>query len=58
MNELLHKICPSTIFLNITAIGISMTDTELVLKIISYSIAIIWTSIKVIKEIKNWNTTK
>ena len=44
-----------TIILNIGAIGISMTQMEMTLKLISYSVAIIWTTIKVVKEIKNWN---
>lgn len=50
-----ERICPMTIMLNVGAIGISMTDFELGLKLISYSVAIIWTIIKVLKEIKNWN---
>ena len=50
-----ERICPMTIMLNVGAIGLSMSDVELTLKLLSYSVAIIWTSIKVIKEIKNWS---
>jgi len=53
-----ERICPMTIMLNVGAIGISMTDFELGLKLISYSVAIIWTIIKVLKEIKNWNKSE
>tara|TARA_R100000808_G_C2098821_1_gene116599 strand:- start:486 stop:665 length:180 start_codon:yes stop_codon:yes gene_type:complete len=49
-----ERICPMTIMLNAGAIGLSMSDVELTLKLLSYSVAIIWTTIKVIKEIKNW----
>ena len=55
MNEIFERICPMTIMLNAGAIGISMTDFEMGLKLISYSAAIIWTLIKITKEIKFWN---
>ena len=51
-----HKICPMTISINAVAVGVSMTDIELILKLLSYSVAIIWTIIKVIKELKEWNS--
>lgn len=50
-----ERICPMTIMLNVGAIGLSMTEVEIGLKIISYSAAIIWTAIKIAKEIKFWN---
>jgi len=58
MQTIIERFCPLTIFLNIGAIGISMSEMEMKLKLISYSVAIIWTTIKVIKEIKNWNEQK
>tara|TARA_R110002110_G_scaffold288836_2_gene503220 strand:+ start:140 stop:283 length:144 start_codon:yes stop_codon:yes gene_type:complete len=41
--------------LNVGAIGISMTDLEMGLKLVSYTAAIIWTIVKITKEIKFWN---
>lgn len=58
MNEMIERICPLTIVLNAGAIGISMTDLEMGLKLISYSAAIIWTLIKITKEIRFWNDKK
>ena len=55
MQTIIERICPLTIVLNVGAIGISLTQMELTLKLISYSIAIIWTTIKVVKELKDWN---
>ena len=56
--EICHRVCPTTIFLNAGAIGISLIDVEVYFKLISYAVAIIWTSIKVIQEIRNWNAKK
>ena len=42
MNEILNKFCPTTILLNVGAIGISLTDLEIGLKILSYLVAIIY----------------
>jgi hypothetical protein len=55
MQDMIERICPMTIMLNVSAIGISMTDFEMGLKLISYSAAIVWTIIKITKEIKFWN---
>tara|TARA_R110000787_G_scaffold69790_1_gene155187 strand:+ start:11872 stop:12051 length:180 start_codon:yes stop_codon:yes gene_type:complete len=55
MNEIIERICPMTIILNVGALGISMTEFEMSLKLVSYSTAIIWTIIKISKELKNWN---
>tara|TARA_R100000734_G_scaffold10486_1_gene7913 strand:+ start:2612 stop:2794 length:183 start_codon:yes stop_codon:yes gene_type:complete len=55
MNEMIERICPTTILLNVSAIGISMTDLELGLKMLSYTAAIVWTTIKIAKEIQMWN---
>ena len=55
MYGITERICPMTIMLNVGAIGLSMTEVEIGLKIISYSAAIIWTVIKIAKEIKFWN---
>lgn len=55
MQTIIERICPTTLLLNVGAIGISLTQMELTLKLISYSVAIIWTTIKVVKELKDWN---
>tara|TARA_R100001129_G_scaffold24017_1_gene15441 strand:- start:8122 stop:8301 length:180 start_codon:yes stop_codon:yes gene_type:complete len=55
MYDITERICPTTILLNISAIGLSMTDVEMTLKILSYTAAVVWTVIKIIKEIKFWN---
>ena len=55
MNEIIERICPMTIMLNVGAIGISMTEIEMGLKLLSYTAAIIWTIVKITKEIKFWN---
>ena len=55
MHTIIERICPMTILLNVGAIGISLSQMELTLKLISYSIAIVWTAIKVVKELKDWN---
>jgi len=55
MSEIITRICPLTVMLNVGAIGISMTEIEMGLKLASYTVAIIWTTIKVAKEIKFWN---
>ena len=55
MQTIIERICPMTLLLNVGAIGISLSQMGLTLKLISYSIAIIWTTIKVVKELKDWN---
>tara|TARA_R100000388_G_scaffold94746_1_gene83104 strand:+ start:3446 stop:3628 length:183 start_codon:yes stop_codon:yes gene_type:complete len=54
MNEILNKFCPTTILLNVGAIGISLTDLEIGLKILSYLVAIIYTLFRIINEVKQW----
>ena len=56
--DIANKFCPTTLTINLTTLAISMTDAELILKLLSYAVAIVWTTIKVIKEIKNWNGKK
>lgn len=56
--EICERVCPITMVLNVGAIGISLSDVEVYFKLGSYAIAIIWTSIKVIQEIRHWNTNK
>lgn len=56
--EILDRVCPTTILLNISAIGIGMTEVEQGLKIISYAVAIIWTILKIRAEIKLYNKEK
>jgi hypothetical protein len=55
MTEIIKGFCPTTIMLNIGAIGVSLTDLEIGLKIISYAVAIIYTIFRIAKEIKTWN---
>ena len=52
MIDITDRICPTTILLNISAVGIGMTEVEQGLKIISYAVAIIWTILKIRSEIK------
>jgi hypothetical protein len=58
VNEIIGKFCPTTVILNVGAIGMSFTNLEIGLKIISYIVAIIWTSLKIANEIKVWNKKK
>tara|TARA_R110000824_G_scaffold399381_1_gene604788 strand:+ start:209 stop:391 length:183 start_codon:yes stop_codon:yes gene_type:complete len=58
IQEIAERFCPLTIALNIGAIGISMTDVEMIIKLASYSVAIIWTTLRILKEIKDWNIKK
>jgi hypothetical protein len=55
MNEMIERICPLTIMLNVGAVGISLTDLEMGLKLLSYTAAIVWTIVKITKEIRFWN---
>ena len=54
INDIISKFCPTTILLNVGAIGMSLTDVEIGLKIISYIVAVLYTIIKISKEIKEW----
>ena len=54
MNDIISKFCPMTIMLNVGAIGVSLTDLEIQIKLISYTVAILYTIIKITKEIKDW----
>jgi prepilin signal peptidase PulO-like enzyme (type II secretory pathway) len=56
--EICERICPTTALLNITAVGVSLSDIEVYFKLASYGVAVIWTSIKVIQEIRHWNANK
>lgn len=56
--EFCNKFCPATLGVNLGAIVISMSEVEVIFKIASYGIAIVWTAVKVVKEIKNWNEKK
>jgi|TARA_R100000479_G_scaffold173636_1_gene120120 hypothetical protein len=52
MNEIINKFCPTTIFLNVGAISLSLSEVEIGLKILSYAVAITYTAIKIFKELK------
>jgi|TARA_R110002050_G_scaffold160718_1_gene290121 hypothetical protein len=54
INEIIGKLCPTTILLNVGAIGISMSEIETGLKIIVYIFTILWTALKILNEIKEW----
>ena len=55
MIDIVERCCPTTILLNVSAIGIGMSEVEQGLKIISYAVAIIWTIMKIRNEIKLYN---
>ena len=54
MNDILSKLCPTTIFLNVGAIGVSLSDVELGLKILVYVVTVFYTIVKITKELKEW----
>ena len=58
INEIIGKFCPTTVVLNVGAIGMSLTDVEVGLKILSYGVAIIWTTLKIMNELKIWRKKK
>jgi hypothetical protein len=58
ISVLIEKLCPTTLSINAATIAISLTEIEMGLKMLSYLVAIIWTSIKVAKEIKNWKSNE
>ena len=56
INEIIHRVCPVTVMTNGVAIGISFTSIEAIFKILSYTVAIIWTLLKIRAEIKFYNS--
>lgn len=52
MIDITERICPTTILLNVSAVGIGMSEMEQGLKMVSYAVAIIWTILKIRSEIK------
>lgn len=58
MNDIVSKICPTTLLLNVGAIGMSLTDVEIGLKIVSYIVAVVYTIIKIMKEAAEWKKKK
>ena len=54
IEDLAVKFFPTTIMLNVGAIGVGMSETEKWLKIVSYGVAIIWTILKIIQQIRQW----
>lgn len=58
INEIIGKFCPTTVVLNVGAIGVSLTDVEIGLKLLSYGVAIIWTTLKIRNELKIWRKKK
>ena len=58
ISEIANKLCPTTILLNASAIGLSLTDVEIGLKIVVYIATAVYTTIKIAKEITEWKTKK
>lgn len=58
ISEIIKGFCPTTIMLNVGAIGISLTDVEIGLKLLSYTVAIGYTLIKIANELKEWKKKK
>jgi hypothetical protein len=58
INDVVTKICPTTLLLNVGAIGMSLTDVEIGLKILSYIVAVLYTIIKIMKEVSEWRKKK
>ena len=52
MNDIINKFCPTTLMVNLGAISLSLSEVELGLKVVSYAVAITYTSIKIYKELK------
>ena len=58
-NTILNIITQDKLILtNGAVLGVSLTNIEMILKIILLSASIIWTIIKVYKEVKNKKDTK
>jgi hypothetical protein len=58
-NTILNIITQDKLILtNGAVLGVSLTNIEMILKIILLSASIIWTIIKVYKEVKNKRDTK
>ena len=47
--------CMPTLMLNVNAIAVSIIDIEAGFRIMSYLVAIIWTSMKIIELSRDWN---
>ena len=58
MIDIIERCCPTTIMLNIGAIGIGFSEVEQGLKIVSYTVAIIWTILKIRSEINLYKNNK
>ena len=58
INEIIGKFCPTTVVLNVGAIGMSLTDVEIGLKLLSYGVASIWPTLKIRNELKIWRKKK
>lgn len=57
MIDITERICPLTIMLNLGAVGIGFSEVEQGLKMLSYTVAIIWTILKIRSEIKLYKNT-
>tara|TARA_R100000655_G_scaffold20402_1_gene42064 strand:+ start:236 stop:415 length:180 start_codon:yes stop_codon:yes gene_type:complete len=58
--ELKNKIleCMPTLAVNFNAVMISLVEVEAIFRILSYIVAIIWTSLQIYKMLKNGDSKK
>ena len=47
--------CFPTLMINVNAVAVSMIEIESGFRILSYAVAIIWTTMKIIEMSRDWN---
>ena len=47
--------CMPTLILNVNAVAVSLMEIEAGFRILSYAVAIIWTTMKIIELSRDWN---
>tara|TARA_B100001250_G_C19745990_1_gene765336 strand:- start:26 stop:214 length:189 start_codon:yes stop_codon:yes gene_type:complete len=50
--------CYPTLLLNANAVMVSMMDVETIFRIVSYGVAIVWTTLKIVELLRDWNNGK
>tara|TARA_R100000664_G_C2701624_1_gene101739 strand:- start:434 stop:616 length:183 start_codon:yes stop_codon:yes gene_type:complete len=50
--------CMPTIMLNVNAVMVSLVEVEAMFRIVSYLVAIIWTSLQIYKMLKDGNNKR
>ena len=48
--------CLPTLLINFNAVAVSIMDIEAGFRILSYAVAIIWTTMKIIEMAKDWKS--